>query len=558
MNRNNSAFSLDSRKEPRCSVDSVPESSANNSTFESRHEAFDCDVRDMASHGSDSLEGISENTLALNQLVFEEEHARLRAGLNPFMSFRHNSARDSAAFDALNQQRMILQLLQRSQSTQSLARSNYNELHDRAAAASVAMRRSSTGRTAYVWTGELPPRNYTHPVFSCKIFVGGVPFDITEDNLLDAFSPYGECRVEWPGREARFNRSRQTPRGKVTGYVYIIFEQERSVRSLLHDCSQEYGSAGEWYFKLQARRYKTTEIRQVQVIPWVVSDATYVEDPSCRLDPKKTVFVGALHGMITAQVLFSIMNELYGNVVFVGIDTDKYKYPIGSGRVTFSCHTSYFRAIESAFLEIKTSKFSKKVQIDPFLEETVCMTCDGAPGPYFCRDRQCFRYYCFACWQARHSPHSPFADHRALTRNAPRAALLPGSDNPDWLHDSASLCPRGLGMGYCGRIPGVRAGFEGFSCAPGLGVRPAPPMQHVPRRTPWLNINPGGHPNPLSPTARPSDADSLSSAGGAPRSPWSDFMTASSNSVPPSPTGSSAFNFPPDSRPNHSLFGPRY
>lgn len=41
------------------------------------------------------------------------------------------------------------------------------------------------------------------------------------------------------------------------------------------------------------------------------------------------VFVGALHGMITAHVLFSIMNDLYGNVVFVGIDTDKHKYPIG-------------------------------------------------------------------------------------------------------------------------------------------------------------------------------------------------------------------------------------
>lgn len=61
----------------------------------------------------------------------------------------------------------------------------------------------------------------------------------------------------------------------------------------------------------------------------MVSDASYVEDPGDRLDAKKTVFVGALHGMITAHVLFSIMNELYGKVVFVGIDTDKYKYPIG-------------------------------------------------------------------------------------------------------------------------------------------------------------------------------------------------------------------------------------
>lgn len=31
-------------------------------------------------------------------------------------------------------------------------------------------------------------------------------------------------------------------------------------------------------------------------------DSNYVRYPSPRLDPKKTVFVGALHGMINAQV----------------------------------------------------------------------------------------------------------------------------------------------------------------------------------------------------------------------------------------------------------------
>jgi cytoplasmic polyadenylation element-binding protein len=67
----------------------------------------------------------------------------------------------------------------------------------------------------------------------------------------------------------------------------------------------------------------------VQVIPWVISDATHLQSSTGRLDPKKTVFVGALHGMITAPVLFSIMDELFGNVLFVAIDTDKYKYPIG-------------------------------------------------------------------------------------------------------------------------------------------------------------------------------------------------------------------------------------
>jgi cytoplasmic polyadenylation element-binding protein len=85
--------------------------------------------------------------------------------------------------------------------------------------------------------------------------------------LLNAFKPYGACRVEWPGKEARYTRSviRPVPRGKVTGYVYIIFDQEKSVRALLGDCSQEFGSGGEWYFKLTARRIRTKEIRQVGV-----------------------------------------------------------------------------------------------------------------------------------------------------------------------------------------------------------------------------------------------------------------------------------------------------
>lgn len=44
-----------------------------------------------------------------------------------------------------------------------------------------------------------------------------------------------------------------------------------------------------------------------------------------------------------------------------GLDTDKYKYPIGSGRVTFSNYWSYMKAVVTAFIEIKTSQFTKKV-----------------------------------------------------------------------------------------------------------------------------------------------------------------------------------------------------
>ena len=48
---------------------------------------------------------------------------------------------------------------------------------------------------------------------------------------------------------------------------------------------------------------------------------------------------------------------------FLGIDTDKHKYPIGSGRVTFNNIQSYRKAVRAAFIEIKTPKFTKKVII---------------------------------------------------------------------------------------------------------------------------------------------------------------------------------------------------
>ncbi len=54
------------------------------------------------------------------------------------------------------------------------------------------------------------------------------------------------------------------------------------------------------------------------MIPWVISDSNHVRFPSSRLDPQKTVFVGALHGMLTAEGLCNIFNDLFGGVVYAG------------------------------------------------------------------------------------------------------------------------------------------------------------------------------------------------------------------------------------------------
>ncbi|XP_061428198.1 cytoplasmic polyadenylation element-binding protein 1-like [Lethenteron reissneri] len=264
------------------------------------------------------------------------------------------------------------------------------------------------------WSGKLPKRSHQSPTYSCKVFMGGVPWDITEAGILNSVKNFGPLVVEWPVRDGKQQTARKEAFPK--GYVYILFEQERSIRALLQACKTNYNNAfgcNMYYYEVSSRKMKS---KVVQVIPWVVADSNYTSFPSPRLESHKTVFVGALHGMLNAEGLAVIMNDLFGGVVYAGIDTDKYKYPIGSGRVTFNNPTSYMNAVTAAIVEIKTTKFTKKIQIDPYLEDSICQVCSHSPGNFFCRATVCFSYYCRSCWQLRHSAEG-LSSHRPLMRN---------------------------------------------------------------------------------------------------------------------------------------------
>lgn len=160
------------------------------------------------------------------------------------------------------------------------------------------------------WSGILPARSHTMISYSPKVFLGGIPWDISEQSLITIFKPFGNIKVEWPGKEQHACQPK--------GYVYVIFESEKQVRSLLTACNYQEGTdptSGTYYFKISSKRIKS---KDVEVIPWIIADSNYVKSTSQKLDPTKTVFVGALHGKLTAEGLAKIMNDLFEGVVYAG------------------------------------------------------------------------------------------------------------------------------------------------------------------------------------------------------------------------------------------------
>lgn len=118
-------------------------------------------------------------------------------------------------------------------------------------------------------------------------------------------------RVEWPGKEHQCSKPK--------GYVYIIFESEKQIRLLLASCTIQEGNsstARKYFYKISGKCLKP---QKIEVIPWIISDSNYVKSSSQKLDPGKTVFVGALHGQLTAEGLAKIMDELFEGVIYAGM-----------------------------------------------------------------------------------------------------------------------------------------------------------------------------------------------------------------------------------------------
>ncbi|KAF5404566.1 hypothetical protein PHET_01817 [Paragonimus heterotremus] len=222
-----------------------------------------------------------------------------------------------------------------------------------------------------------------HPIrLSQKVFLGGVP-------MCDQVVTEATCDELY------------------RGHCYATFRDPMSVVLLLSACQRRNKGC---YINLSSLcpELRSTHLDSIQVIPWdrtdteqhatpalinagcnSLKDSNHISDGLVRSRRKQySVFVGALHGMLTARALYTICNDLFGNVDSVVLDTDRYHYPI-----------EFFNRL--VILQI---------QIDPYLEDALCCKCGTTPGVYFCRDLKCFDYFCPVCWVGSHpvqTTHKP-------------------------------------------------------------------------------------------------------------------------------------------------------
>ncbi|KAK4471409.1 hypothetical protein MN116_004839 [Schistosoma mekongi] len=256
--------------------------------------------------------------------------------------------------------------------------------------------------------------------YSRKVFVGGLPPDIDEEEITTAFRRFGPLIVDWPHKTE--SKAYFPPKG----YCFLLFQDERSVQSLINACIVD---EGKYYWCVSS---PTMKDKPVQIRPWNLADSDFVMDGSQPLDPRKTIFVGGVPRPLRAIELALIMDRLYGGVCYAGIDTDpELKYPKGAGRVAFSNQQSYIAAISARFVQLQHNEIDKRVEVKPYvLDNQMCDECQGTRcggkfAPFFCANVTCLQYYCEQCWVQIHSRYGR-EYHKPLVKEGaerPRPAL---------------------------------------------------------------------------------------------------------------------------------------
>lgn len=256
--------------------------------------------------------------------------------------------------------------------------------------------------------------------YSRKVFVGGLPPDINEGEIMNQFHYYGNLNVDWPHKSD--SKSAFPPKG----FAFLIFDNEQSVRDLISNCKID--EKNKFYIDISSPSIKN---KPVQIRPWCLSDSEFVFDQNNVIDSRRTVFIGGIPRPLKAGELALIMNKLFGGVCYASIDTDnELKYPKGAGRVSFSNQESYVSAISARFIQLQNGEIDKRAEVKPYvLDDQICDLCMSSSNrksaPFFCANISCLQYYCEPCWSSFHSRSGREFHKPLIKEGADRPRTIP-------------------------------------------------------------------------------------------------------------------------------------
>uniref|UniRef100_A0A915B4E2 RRM domain-containing protein n=1 Tax=Parascaris univalens TaxID=6257 RepID=A0A915B4E2_PARUN len=259
-------------------------------------------------------------------------------------------------------------------------------------------------------------------IYSRKIFIGGVPTDVTQDTVRATFSKFGELFIDWPkpSNGSTLKRGGDCP----LGYLFIIYMEERSVRKLMSSCYQMDGKA---YLLMSSQ---TVKQKPVEVRPWRLSDIKYEPYSDLQIDTLRTVFIGAMPRPTRAEELADVLSGLFGPVCYACIHVDpELRYPKGAARVTFATEAGFISALKAKFVHLPHAGALKRVEIKPYVVEgMMCDQCRGARYSEhctvtFCAHLSCLQYFCNICWYYHHRTSRRLLSHRPFVHTAQRAPI---------------------------------------------------------------------------------------------------------------------------------------
>uniref|UniRef100_A0A1I7T2P0 RRM domain-containing protein n=1 Tax=Caenorhabditis tropicalis TaxID=1561998 RepID=A0A1I7T2P0_9PELO len=213
-------------------------------------------------------------------------------------------------------------------------------------------------------------------IVSNKVFVGGISHSVNRQLVNDFFAKYGEVFIDWPmknkGHHSRYKKSAMSS----YSYLFLVYTSEDFIINLLRDCDQSYHG----FFVSLPFYYEPMQIR-----PWFIENTFYMADgvrDAKVIDIHRTVFVGGLPRIVTANQIAEIFSQ-FGKVLVVTIDIDMdYGYPKDVARITFEKDSAFRLALKTKILRLANIDSSKTIiEIKPYVVEDV--GCDQCGGLWF-------------------------------------------------------------------------------------------------------------------------------------------------------------------------------